>query len=186
MAVDFTQEIQDLRTTMDSVRQVTDLGKLEATIADLEQQSAAPDLWDDQEKAQQVTSALSRAKAEHDRVTGMDSRVEDLEVLDVPARLPEGITGRDLSAGAYQASDADLPVTLRLAPSAHWVAEYYPVTSRETAGEDLLVTLPTSNEGFLRRLVLRLGGGAQVVAPESARAAVEGAAEQALSGYDAH
>ena len=81
MAVDFTQEIQDLRTTMDSVRQVTDLGKLEATIADLEQQSAAPDLWDDQEKAQQVTSALSRAKAEHDRVTGMDSRVEDLEVL---------------------------------------------------------------------------------------------------------
>lgn len=113
-------------------------------------------------------------------------RIEDLEVLDVPARLPEGITGRDLSAGAYQASDADLPVTLRLAPSAHWVAEYYPVTSRETAGEDLLVTLPTSNEGFLRRLVLRLGGGAQVVAPESARAAVEGAAEQALGGYDAH
>mgnify|MGYP002653288801 CR=1 FL=1 len=38
-------------------------------------------------------------------------RIEDLEVLDVPARLPEGITGRDLSAGAYQASDADLPVT---------------------------------------------------------------------------
>ena len=90
------------------------------------------------------------------------------------------------NAALIDSQDADLPVTLRLAPSAHWVAEYYPVTSRETAGEDLLVTLPTSNEGFLRRLVLRLGGGAQVVAPESARAAVEGAAEQALSGYDAH
>nr|WP_257910739.1 hypothetical protein [Janibacter limosus] len=58
---------------------------------------------------------------------------------------------RDLSAGAYQQGAADVPVTLRLRPAAHWVAEYYPVTSRETSGEDLIVTLPTSNEGFLRR-----------------------------------
>ncbi|MCE1178494.1 MAG: peptide chain release factor 2 [Micrococcales bacterium] len=81
MAVDFAEEIKNLRSTMDSVRQVTDLDRLQAQITDLESQAAAPDLWDDQEKAQQVTSALSRAKAEHDRVTGMDSRVEDLEVL---------------------------------------------------------------------------------------------------------
>lgn len=81
MAVDFTQEIQDLRATMDSVRQVTDLAALEAQIADLEQRAAAPDLWDDPDAAQQVTSALSRAKAEHDRVTGMDARIDDLEVL---------------------------------------------------------------------------------------------------------
>ena len=81
MAVDFDQEIQNLRTTMGSVREVTDLAALEAQIHDLEQQSAAPDLWDDQEKAQQVTSALSRAKAEFTRVTDMDQRIEDLEVL---------------------------------------------------------------------------------------------------------
>ncbi|WP_370894821.1 peptide chain release factor 2 [Janibacter sp. GXQ6167] len=81
MAADFTQEIQDLRATMDSVRQVTDLAALEGQIADLEQRAAAPDLWDDPDAAQQVTSALSRAKAEHDRVTGMDSRIDDLEVL---------------------------------------------------------------------------------------------------------
>ena len=66
---------------MDSVREVTDLEKLKAQISDLEQQSAAPDLWDDQEKAQKVTSALSRAKAEYDRVTSMDSRIEDIGVL---------------------------------------------------------------------------------------------------------
>ena len=81
MATDFQQEIKDLRTTMTSVRDVTDLSALEATIADLEEQSAAPDLWDDQEKAQTVTSALSRAKAEYDRVTGMDAKVDDLEAL---------------------------------------------------------------------------------------------------------
>jgi peptide chain release factor 2 len=81
VAVDFSQEIKDLRTTMSSVREVTDLTKLEATIAEFEQQASDPNLWDDQEKAQVVTSGLSRAKAEHDRVTGMDARIDDLEAL---------------------------------------------------------------------------------------------------------
>ncbi|WP_431842345.1 peptide chain release factor 2 [Calidifontibacter indicus] len=81
MAVDFPAELKDLRTTMESVREVTDLESLKKQIADLEEQSAAPDLWDDQEKAQQVTSALSRANAEVDRVESMDSRIDDLEVL---------------------------------------------------------------------------------------------------------
>jgi peptide chain release factor 2 len=40
VAVDFSQEIKDLRTTMASVREVTDLSKLEATIADFEQQAS--------------------------------------------------------------------------------------------------------------------------------------------------
>ena len=104
MAVDFDQEIQNLRTTMDSVRQVTDLAALEARITDLEQQAAAPDLWDDQDKAQVVTSELSRAKAEHDRVVGMDSRIDDLEVL-VEMGLEEG--GSD-GAGAIAEAEAEL------------------------------------------------------------------------------
>ncbi len=81
MAVDFTQEIKDLRTTMASVREVTDLAELQETIAELERQSGDPGLWDDQERAQQVTSGLSRAKAEYDRVTGMEARIDDLEAL---------------------------------------------------------------------------------------------------------
>ena len=81
MAVDFSQEIKDLRTTMASVREVTDLTKLEATIADYEKQASDPHLWDDQERAQAVTSGLSRAKAEHERVVGMDARIDDLQAL---------------------------------------------------------------------------------------------------------
>ena len=81
MAVDFSSEIKDLRATMASVREVTDLTKLEATIAEFERQASDPNLWDDQEKAQVVTSGLSRAKAEHDRITGMDARIDDLEAL---------------------------------------------------------------------------------------------------------
>ena len=81
MATDFAEEIKQLRTTMASVREVTDIGALDAAIADFERQASEPGLWDDQEKAQQVTSGLSRAKAERERVVNMDARIDDLEVL---------------------------------------------------------------------------------------------------------
>ena len=100
VAVDFENEIKHLRTTMESVRQVTDLGRLESQMSDLEAQASAPDLWDDVERAQQVTSALSRAKAEHDRVTGMDTRVDDLEALVELAQEEGGEDGASLLAEA--------------------------------------------------------------------------------------
>jgi len=81
VSVDFDSEIQNLRTTMQSVRDVVDLDKLEQEIHDLEQQSAAPDLWDDPDSAQKVTSALSRANSERDRIRSMDARVDDVEAL---------------------------------------------------------------------------------------------------------
>ena len=81
MATDFPAEIKALRTTMDSVRDVTDLDSLRTQIADLEQKSAEPGLWDDPESAQQITSTLSRANAELERVERMDARIDDVEVL---------------------------------------------------------------------------------------------------------
>ncbi|MDO5740418.1 MAG: peptide chain release factor 2 [Ornithinimicrobium sp.] len=104
MAVDFENDIKHLRSTMDSVREVTDLSRLEAEITDLEAQASVPHLWDDPEKAQHVTSALSRAKSEHDRVTNMDARVEDLEAL---VELGTEVGGPE-GAGALQEAERDL------------------------------------------------------------------------------
>ncbi|CAN5496695.1 peptide chain release factor 2 [soil metagenome] len=81
MALDFDTEIKHLRSTMSTVRGVTDLGKLRVQLAVLEQQASVPNLWDDVEHAQQVTSKMSRLQAEHDRVTGMDDRIEELQAL---------------------------------------------------------------------------------------------------------
>ncbi len=81
VATDFTADIRDLRQTMETVREVIDVGRLREQIADLESQASAPDLWDDQERAQSVTSRLSRANVELERIDGMDRRIEDLEVL---------------------------------------------------------------------------------------------------------
>ncbi len=81
VAVDFENEIKQLRATMASVRDVTDLDRLREQMTELETEASSPNLWDDVEHAQKVTSSLSRARAEHDKVTGMDARIDDLEAL---------------------------------------------------------------------------------------------------------
>ena len=80
-ATDFPAEIAALRTTYGTIAQVTDVPALAATIASLSEAASAPDLWDDVEAAQKVTSQLSHAQAELDRVSRMGSRIDDLEVL---------------------------------------------------------------------------------------------------------
>jgi len=79
--VDFSEEIPHLRSTLESIAKVTDLDALTAKIADLEEQAAAPDLWDDVDNAQKVSSALSHAQAERRRIDELTSRIDDLEIM---------------------------------------------------------------------------------------------------------
>ena len=66
---------------MGTVREVSDLANLRAQIKDLEARSGEPDLWDDPEHAQAVTSQLSRASAQLERIETMDQRIDDLEIM---------------------------------------------------------------------------------------------------------
>jgi peptide chain release factor 2 len=82
MAVtDFPAEIRALRTTLESIEAVTDVPALKKTIAELSEAASAPDLWDDTEKAQGITSKLSHAQSELERVKKIGDRIDDLEVL---------------------------------------------------------------------------------------------------------
>jgi peptide chain release factor 2 len=54
---------------------------MRSAIAELEEQAGAPDLWDDQARAQDVTSRLSLMQSELRRVTDMRRRIDDLAVL---------------------------------------------------------------------------------------------------------
>jgi peptide chain release factor 2 len=81
VAVDFPAEIRELRSTLDSILQVSDLDAMRSQIAELSEQASAPDLWDDPERAQAVTSKLSHLQSEVDRLERMSSRVDDIEVL---------------------------------------------------------------------------------------------------------
>lgn len=81
MATDYQIEIDHLRNSFKQVEEVTDPAQLRERIALLTEESAAPDLWDDQEKAQAVTSKLSHAQSELEKVTKMSARIDDLAVL---------------------------------------------------------------------------------------------------------
>ncbi|MDO9378669.1 MAG: peptide chain release factor 2 [Nocardioidaceae bacterium] len=81
MATDYPEQIQKLDATLTSIEKVLDLDAKRREVADLQEQVAAPDLWDDQANAQRVTARLSSVQSEIERVTGLRSRIEDLEVL---------------------------------------------------------------------------------------------------------
>ncbi|WP_298942117.1 peptide chain release factor 2 [uncultured Microbacterium sp.] len=74
-------EIQALRSTFSDIAAVVDVDALRAEIARLSEEAGAPDLWDDVEKAQKVTSALSHRQSELKRVTDVEQRLDDLDVL---------------------------------------------------------------------------------------------------------
>jgi len=78
---DFPTEIRELRSTLETIRAVSDPTVLKARIADLSEQASVPNLWDDPERAQQVTSRLSAVQAELDRVDRLRGRIDDLETL---------------------------------------------------------------------------------------------------------
>jgi peptide chain release factor 2 len=80
-AIEFPEEVKRLSATLDSIEAVLDVPKLQAELADLEQKAAAPDLWDDQEKAQKVTSRLSFVQGELNRLKSLRDRIGDLEVM---------------------------------------------------------------------------------------------------------
>ncbi|MGR4010676.1 peptide chain release factor 2 [Leucobacter sp. 1207-22] len=79
--IDFNARVRAIRSTYADIAEVTDLEKLDREIADLEEQAAAPGLWDDPAAAQKVTSGLSHRQARVKKLRAVESRIDDLEVL---------------------------------------------------------------------------------------------------------
>lgn len=75
------EELRVLDTTLSSIESVVDLPKLRDELQQLGQDASAPDLWDDQDNAQKVTSRLSFVQGEIRRVEELRSRVDDLPVM---------------------------------------------------------------------------------------------------------
>ncbi|MFD5162730.1 peptide chain release factor 2 [Streptomyces hawaiiensis] len=79
--VDVSEELKSLSSTMESIEAVLDLDKLRADIAVLEEQAAAPSLWDNPDEAQKITSKLSHLQAEVRKAEALRGRIDDLSVL---------------------------------------------------------------------------------------------------------
>ncbi|MGW7488099.1 peptide chain release factor 2 [Streptomyces sp. NPDC054786] len=79
--VDVSEELKSLSSTMGSIEAVLDLDKMRADVAVLEEQAAAPSLWDDPENAQKITSRLSYLQGQLRKAEELRGRVDDVEVL---------------------------------------------------------------------------------------------------------
>ncbi len=80
-AADFAEQLKDLDATLRNIEAVLDIDKLRRAKAELEEQASAPDLWNDQARAQQVTSRLSHVNGEIGKLETLRSRLDDAALL---------------------------------------------------------------------------------------------------------
>jgi proteasome accessory factor C len=110
-------------------------------------------------------------------------RIDEVDELAEPAAPPSSARPTDLSAGLFRPDPQQRQAVLLLEPEARWVAEYYPVDELvESAGGRAEVVIRFTDDAWLIRLVLGLGGHAQVLRPVELRAQLARRAEEALRG----
>lgn len=103
MEPDRQADIAALDATLTTVERVLDVDGLRTRIEKLEHEASDPQLWDDQARAQRVTSELSHAQGELRRVEELRGRLDDLPVLyELAAEEGEG------AADALAEADAEL------------------------------------------------------------------------------
>ena len=121
-------------------------------------------------------------RAEGERLFRLD-RVAEAEVLG-SAVTTERVPPRDLAARGLFATGGASTATVRLAPAARWVPEYYPMRARrETADGGLEVDLVVADPRWLERLVLRLAPHALVLGPPELAQRCTASAHAALGHY---
>jgi peptide chain release factor 2 len=96
---DYADQIKHLDGTLRSIEGVLDVAKLRKDKEVLEVAASAPDLWDDQAKAQEVTSQLSYVNGEIERLASLRSRIDDVNVL-LELAEAEGDAGSLAEVGA--------------------------------------------------------------------------------------
>ena len=90
-AREYQLEINETDATLVSIEKVLDLPKLRKQAAELEEEAGVPNLWDDPESAQKITSRLSLVQSEIAKLSGLRQRVEDLPILfELAASEPNG------------------------------------------------------------------------------------------------
>jgi peptide chain release factor 2 len=96
-------DIAALDSTLTTVERVLDVDGLRSRIEKLEHEASDPNLWDDQARAQRVTSELSHTQGELRRIEELRRRLDDLPVLyELAAEEEEG------AAEALVEADAEL------------------------------------------------------------------------------
>lgn len=154
----------------------TSIGRSETTTRDIEPWTVFSTMgnW-------YVSAHCRRAEAE--RVFRVD-RIQSLEAIDEqfepPAEPPPPVV-------AYSPSESDTYAILRLSSRARWVSEYYPVDVIDDEGDGGAATVrfAASDPVVIARLLLRLGGDAELLEGDEVRAKVAELKRSILDRYAA-
>ncbi|QLL05462.1 helix-turn-helix transcriptional regulator [Mycobacterium vicinigordonae] len=113
-------------------------------------------------------------------------RIVEATDLREPATPPAPVLKSPPDTSLFD-GDPSLPAaTLRVAPSASWMFEYYPMRdARELPDGSCEATMTYASEDWMTRLLLGFGAEVTVLAPESLAQRVRGAAEAAIAAYQA-
>ena len=133
---EFGPEVEKLSATLTGIEKVLNLPKLQADFTTLEAEASAPDLWDDPEKAQAVTSKLSRVQSSINRLTTIRRRLEDVPIL---FELAQGESDEGALADAGKELD-DVTHTIR-------ELEVQTLLSGEYDDRDCLITIRSEAGG---------------------------------------
>jgi proteasome accessory factor C len=123
-------------------------------------------------------------RAEGVRVFRVD-RIDDVRLLDEPARPPADVELRDLAEGLYQPAAEHLLVVLRVSPSYAWVADYYSAEQVDDLADGLQISLRVSEPAWVHALVLGSAGQVEVLSPGWLADTVRNDALAALAAYSA-
>ncbi len=83
---DFTDELKALRARVEEADGYLKIDAGARRLSELEEQVAAPDLWDDQDRAKKVNTEYSNVKGDLDEYDRLAGEMEDVEVLHELAR----------------------------------------------------------------------------------------------------
>jgi proteasome accessory factor C len=98
------------------------------------------------------------------------------ESFDPPAEPPEPRVH-------YTPGVDDVRARIRLTPAAGWVADYYPVETLEEGPDGSLIEFSAGDAAVAARLLLRLGGDAELVAGDEVSAARDGLVARIAERY---
>lgn len=83
---DFSQMISDLDRRVKEASIYLKVDEAKSSLQSLETQAADPKLWDDQDKAREITTLLSSCKADIDTLENLQEKVSDITTLSELAR----------------------------------------------------------------------------------------------------
>ncbi|MDD4868690.1 MAG: YafY family protein [Mycobacterium sp.] len=113
-------------------------------------------------------------------------RIIDATALGEPAAPPEPALQAPPDTSLFDGDPALPSATLRVAPSASWMFEYYPMRDvRELPDGSCEAVMTYASDDWMTRLVLGFGPEVRVLAPESLARRVRDAAVTALAIYRA-